>query len=258
MQTLRGRLTASYSAALALTLAAFAVLLYLDRRSASYQDLDQRIQSEATLTAGILAESYRSDGPRGGLRPAEPAPPFRGTRPPGAGGPLARGLRAPRRAPGAGGRVHPEAPGDPGRPQPPPPARRADGEGRAGAAGGDAEPDDEPPGAELRGAAALHRRREPRAEDAAYRAARGRRAGHHHPEHASGHARRAGGDAAGDQTDDGAGDALLPLARADEGAAPLPPPPLGPRTLIQEAPEAGEAPAEQAGGEEDAGAAPDP
>src|SRR5216117_2597889 len=62
MQTLRGRLTASYSAALALTLAAFAVLLYLDRRSASYQDLDQRIQSEATLTAGILAESYRARG----------------------------------------------------------------------------------------------------------------------------------------------------------------------------------------------------
>src|SRR5207244_12498392 len=64
MQTLRGRLTASYSAALALTLAAFAVLLYLDRRSASYQDLDQRIQSEATLTAGILAESYRARGSR--------------------------------------------------------------------------------------------------------------------------------------------------------------------------------------------------
>src|SRR2546425_7521089 len=62
MQTLRGRLTALYSAALALTLAAFAVLLYLDRRSASYQDLDQRIQSEATLTAGILAESYRARG----------------------------------------------------------------------------------------------------------------------------------------------------------------------------------------------------
>src|SRR3989475_8736625 len=62
MQTLRARLTASYSAALALTLAAFAGLLYLDRRSASYQDLDQRIQSEASLTAGILAESYRARG----------------------------------------------------------------------------------------------------------------------------------------------------------------------------------------------------
>jgi len=37
-------------------------VLYLDRRSASYQDLDQRIQSEASLTAGILAESYRARG----------------------------------------------------------------------------------------------------------------------------------------------------------------------------------------------------
>src|SRR2546430_11770374 len=64
MQTIRGRLTAWYSAALALTLAAFAAVLYLDRRSASYHDLDQRIGSEASLTPGILAESYRA---RGGL-----------------------------------------------------------------------------------------------------------------------------------------------------------------------------------------------
>src|SRR5438045_9265930 len=62
MQTLRGRLTAWYSGALALTLAAVAGVLYLDRRSASYQDLDQRIRSEASLTAGILAESYRARG----------------------------------------------------------------------------------------------------------------------------------------------------------------------------------------------------
>ena len=62
MQTIRGRLTAWYSAALALTLAAFAAVLYLDRRSASYQDLDQRIRSEASLTAGILAESFRARG----------------------------------------------------------------------------------------------------------------------------------------------------------------------------------------------------
>jgi two-component system OmpR family sensor kinase len=62
VQTIRGRLTAWYSVALALTLAAFAAVLYFDRRSASYQDLDQRIQSEASLTAGILAESYRARG----------------------------------------------------------------------------------------------------------------------------------------------------------------------------------------------------
>jgi two-component system, OmpR family, sensor kinase len=62
VQTLRARLTAWYSVALVLTLAAFAAVLYIDRRSASYQDLDQRIQSEASLTAGILAESYRARG----------------------------------------------------------------------------------------------------------------------------------------------------------------------------------------------------
>src|ERR1043166_6933488 len=62
MQTIRGRLTAWYSAALVLTLAAFAAVLYLDRRRASYQDLDQRMRSEASLTAGILAESYRARG----------------------------------------------------------------------------------------------------------------------------------------------------------------------------------------------------
>jgi len=62
MQTIRGRLTAWYSIALALTLAAFAAVLYGARRRASYQDLDQRIQSEAALTAAILAESYRARG----------------------------------------------------------------------------------------------------------------------------------------------------------------------------------------------------
>src|SRR2546422_3029284 len=64
------------------------------------------------------------------------------------------------RPPGAGGPDHHGSPRDLGRPQPAPPARRADGEGRAGAAGGDAEPDDEPPGAELRGAAARSRSEE--------------------------------------------------------------------------------------------------
>ena len=62
MQTIRARLTAWYSVALAVTLAAFAAVLYVDRRAGSYQDLDQRIQSEASLTAGILAESYRARG----------------------------------------------------------------------------------------------------------------------------------------------------------------------------------------------------
>src|SRR2546429_9187404 len=76
MQTLRGRLPAWYSGALALTLAAFAGVLYLDRRSASYQDLDQRIQSEAALTAGIPPESYRPRGTPGRPDPAHHPPPL--------------------------------------------------------------------------------------------------------------------------------------------------------------------------------------
>src|SRR5256885_13287541 len=90
MQTIRGRLTAWYSAALALTLAAFAAVLYLDRRNASYQDLDQRMRSEAALTAGILAEGYPP--PRGLVRPGTPPPP--GLLPPPAA-PLAAGPRIP-------------------------------------------------------------------------------------------------------------------------------------------------------------------
>src|SRR5437762_1453570 len=62
MQTSRGRLTVWYSAALVLTLAAFAIVLYVARRRASYEDLDQRIRSEAELSAAILGESYRSRG----------------------------------------------------------------------------------------------------------------------------------------------------------------------------------------------------
>src|SRR5256885_2951696 len=62
MQTIRGRLTVWYSAALVLTLAAFAIVLYVARRRASYDDLDQRIRSEAELTTAILGESYRARG----------------------------------------------------------------------------------------------------------------------------------------------------------------------------------------------------
>src|SRR5438552_19009153 len=60
--TIRGRLTVWYATALILSIAVFAVVLYFARRSATYQDLDRRIQSEADLTAGILAESYRARG----------------------------------------------------------------------------------------------------------------------------------------------------------------------------------------------------
>src|SRR5256885_845538 len=101
MQTIRGRLTAWYSAALALTLAAFAAVLYLDRRNASYQDLDQRMRSEAALTAGVLpGRDPARPGPVGPPTPPPPAllppvapplpaaPPAGGPRPPrGAGRP---------------------------------------------------------------------------------------------------------------------------------------------------------------------------
>src|SRR5207244_7587555 len=45
-----------------LTLAAFAMVLYVARRRASYDELDQRIRSEAELTTAILSESYRARG----------------------------------------------------------------------------------------------------------------------------------------------------------------------------------------------------
>src|SRR5881394_608724 len=62
MESIRGRLTIWYATALIVSIAVFAVVVYLTRRSATYQDLDRRIQSEADLTAGILAESYRARG----------------------------------------------------------------------------------------------------------------------------------------------------------------------------------------------------
>src|SRR2546429_5269256 len=46
----------------ALPISAFAIVLYVARRRASYEDLDQRIRSEAELSAAILGESYRARG----------------------------------------------------------------------------------------------------------------------------------------------------------------------------------------------------
>jgi heavy metal sensor kinase len=62
MQTIGARLTVWYATGLTLTLAAFATVLYVAGRSASYQNLERRMRSEAELTAGILAESHRARG----------------------------------------------------------------------------------------------------------------------------------------------------------------------------------------------------
>jgi len=62
VESIRGRMTVWYASALILSIAVFAVVLYFSRRSATYQDLDRRIQSEADLTAGILAESFHARG----------------------------------------------------------------------------------------------------------------------------------------------------------------------------------------------------
>jgi hypothetical protein len=63
MESIRGRLTIWYATALILSIAVFAVVLYVARRSATYQDLDRRIQSEANLIAGILAKLPRPGPP---------------------------------------------------------------------------------------------------------------------------------------------------------------------------------------------------
>jgi len=62
MATIRVRLTAWYATALAATLAAFAIVLYVSRRQGSFQDLDRRVRSEADLSAAILASVYRAGG----------------------------------------------------------------------------------------------------------------------------------------------------------------------------------------------------
>jgi len=62
VQTIRNRLTAWYATSLALALTGFVVALYVSRRTASYQELDRRLASEAELTVGILAGVSRAGG----------------------------------------------------------------------------------------------------------------------------------------------------------------------------------------------------
>src|SRR5205807_8742560 len=47
VQSIRARMTVWYATALIVSIAVFSVVLHFARRSATYQDLDRRIQSEA-------------------------------------------------------------------------------------------------------------------------------------------------------------------------------------------------------------------
>jgi two-component system OmpR family sensor kinase len=62
METIRARLTTWFASAVAIILAGFTVAVFLSRRSAVYDELDRRIESEAELTAGILADVARAGG----------------------------------------------------------------------------------------------------------------------------------------------------------------------------------------------------
>ncbi|HET9708484.1 MAG TPA: ATP-binding protein [Gemmatimonadales bacterium] len=62
MDTIRTRLTSWFASAVAIILAGFTVAVFLSRRSALYGELDRRIESEAELTAGILAGVARAGG----------------------------------------------------------------------------------------------------------------------------------------------------------------------------------------------------
>ena len=62
MDTIQARLTTWFATAVAIILAGFTVAVYMSRRSALYQELDRRIESEADLTAGILAGVARAGG----------------------------------------------------------------------------------------------------------------------------------------------------------------------------------------------------
>src|ERR671912_1510197 len=58
MTTIRRRLTFWYTVALGVTVLAFGILLYLERRASSVRELDQRLLLEADLADRWLTESY--------------------------------------------------------------------------------------------------------------------------------------------------------------------------------------------------------
>src|SRR5918992_6082083 len=73
MTTIRRRLTLWYTVALAVSVLAFGTALYLERRQASFRELDQRVSLEADLAHRWLVQSYRVLGrivTTSNLRPA--------------------------------------------------------------------------------------------------------------------------------------------------------------------------------------------
>jgi two-component system, OmpR family, sensor kinase len=73
MATIRRRLTFGYTVALAVSVLAFGTALYLERRQASFRELDQRLSLEADLAHRWLTQSYRVLGrivTTSNLRPA--------------------------------------------------------------------------------------------------------------------------------------------------------------------------------------------
>ncbi|MEZ4457656.1 MAG: ATP-binding protein [Gemmatimonadales bacterium] len=62
MRSIRQRLTIGYIGALALSITLFGVILYLDRRSSNFQELDDRLEVDADLTLRVLRDYSRQFG----------------------------------------------------------------------------------------------------------------------------------------------------------------------------------------------------
>jgi heavy metal sensor kinase len=62
MRSIRQRLTVGYVAALALSILVFGTVVYLDRRQANLNELDQRLEGEADVTIRLLRELSKSLG----------------------------------------------------------------------------------------------------------------------------------------------------------------------------------------------------
>jgi len=62
MRTIRARLAASYAVAMAVTMFAYSMVIYLVQRRENLDELDRRAQLESNLIAAALTEAYRARG----------------------------------------------------------------------------------------------------------------------------------------------------------------------------------------------------